>query len=69
MGTSTYVVQKMTGNASFASPVPALASTTAAQTALETAISAAQSGAHEDIANRNVRAGVLVNCWASWPAT
>jgi len=59
VGKSAYVVGKMTGNAGFASPVPALASITTAQTALETAIKAAQSGAHEDIANRNVRAGVL----------
>jgi Fibronectin type III domain len=59
LGKAKYVVGKMTGNASFPSPVPSLATISAAQVALETAIAAAQSGAHEAIANKNIRAGIL----------
>ncbi|MEO5584727.1 MAG: hypothetical protein ABIQ75_04655 [Flavobacteriales bacterium] len=49
-----HVVSEMTGNANFTTPSPDLATITAARTALEAALEAAESGAHAEIAKKNV---------------
>lgn len=50
---SIFVEGMMTGNLNFATPVPTIASITAARTSLTTALGAAVSGAHADIAVKN----------------
>lgn len=49
-----HVVSEMTGNANFPTPSPDLAMITAARNALEAALEAAESGAHAEIAKKNV---------------
>lgn len=56
---SAYVEEKMTGNVNFATPVPAIASLTAARTALSTALVNARSGAHADTVVKNQAKAVL----------
>lgn len=59
IGKAEYVEGKMTGNASFPTPNPSIASLTAAREALVAAIAQAESRAMADIAVRNERATVL----------
>ncbi len=61
VGKSEHVEAEMTGNVSFATPTPSIASITAARIALSAAIKAAEGGAHAAVATKNQAAKNLAN--------